>query len=62
MSMKNTIKKVANVALQIATGIAIVVIIMFATAIRPGNEHEIAPALMEEYNVDSFEELMQYGH
>lgn len=50
------------VALQVVVGIATFVMIMFATAVRPGNEKEIAPALMEEYNVDSFEELMNYGH
>lgn len=55
-------KNIKVVALQVVIGIAAFVMIMFATAVRPGNEEEIAPALMEEYNVDSFEELMNYGH
>lgn len=55
-------KNIKVVALQVVIGIAAFVMIMFATAVRSGNEEEIAPALMEEYNVDSFEELMNYGH
>lgn len=55
-------KNIKVVALQVVVGIATFVMIMFATAVRPGSEQEIAPALMEEYNVDSFEELMNYGH
>ena len=61
--MKYKIYKVAKLALQIVTGVAVVVIVMYATAVRPANvEEDLAPTLMEEYHVDSFEELANYGH
>lgn len=59
---KETIKKVAGVTLQVVAGLVIVVMMMFAFSVRTDSVENLAPELMEEYNVDSFEELMNYGH
>ncbi len=59
---KETIKKVAGVTLQVVAGLVIVVMMMFAFSVRTDSVEDIAPELMEQYQVDSFEELMNYGH
>lgn len=59
---KETIKKVARLSLQVLAGLAIVVMMMFAFSVRTDSVEDIAPELMEQYQVDSFEELMNYGH
>ena len=47
---------------QVAAGFVIVVMMMFAFSVRTDSVENLAPELVEEYNVDSFEELMNYGH
>ena len=59
---KETIKKVAGVTLQVVAGLVIVVMMMLAFSVRTDSVEDIAPELMEQYQVDSFEELMNYGH
>lgn len=59
---KETIKKVARLSLQVVAGLAIVVMMMFAFSVRTDSVEDIDPELMEQYQVDSFEELMNYGH
>ena len=59
---KETIKKVAGVTLQVVAGLVIVVMMMFAFSVRTDSVEDIDPELMEQYQVDSFEELMNYGH
>ena len=60
--MKNIMSKVARLSLQVLAGLAMVVMMMFAFSVRTDSVENLAPELMEEYNVDSFEELMNYGH
>lgn len=60
--MKNVMRKIAKVTLQIVIFFVVLISIMFATAVYPGSEESLAPALMEQYNVDSLEELINYGH
>lgn len=59
---KEIIKKVAGVTLQIFAGIMMVVAMMFAFSVKTDSVENYAPELMEEYNVDTFEELANYGH
>ena len=48
--------------MQVVAGLAIVVMMMFAFSVRTDSVEDIDPELMEQYQVDSFEELMNYGH
>lgn len=60
--MKNVMIKVAKVSLQVVAGLAMVVMMMFAFSVKTDSVEDMAPELMEQYQVDSFEELMNYGH
>ena len=59
---KETIKKIAGVTLQVAAGFVIVVMMMFAFSVRTDSVEDMTPELMEQYQVESFEEPMNYGH
>ena len=60
--MKNIMSKVARLSLQVLAGLAMVVMMMFAFSVRTDSVEDMTPELMEQYQVESFEELMNYGH
>ena len=60
--MKNIMSKVARLSLQVLAGLAIVVMMMFAFSVRTDSVEDMTPELMEQYQVESFEEPMNYGH
>lgn len=60
--MKNVMSKVARLSLQVLAGLAMVVMMMFAFSVRTDSVEDMTPELMEQYQVDSFEELMNYEH
>ena len=60
--MKNIMSKVARLSLQVLAGLAMVVMMMFAFSVRTDSVEDMTPELMEQYQVGSFEEPMNYGH
>ncbi len=60
--MKNIMSKVARLSLQVLAGLAMVVMMMFAFSVRTDSVEDMTPELMEQYQVESFEEPMNYGH